>query len=81
MRLREAGEALRCARQAARYAETDSLAFDLAGRAHAALGELREAREAFRKARLLNPKDAVARDHWLLAVYAAGSKRMAYARA
>jgi len=81
LRLREAGEALRCARQAARYAETDSLAFDLAGRAHVALGERRAAREAFRKARLLNPKDATTRDHWLLAIYAAGSKRMAFTRA
>lgn len=74
----DAREALRCARQATRCAGTGSLALDLAGRAHAALGERASARDAFEKAARLNPGDMVARDHWLLATYAAGDTRSAF---
>jgi len=81
LRTGNATEALRCARQAARYAETGSLAFDLAGRAHAALGEYRLTLEAFQKAMRANPQDDKARDHWLLALYAAGDKRVAFRQA
>jgi len=78
LRTDNAEEALRCARQAARYAETGSLALDLAGRAHAALGEYRAALAAFEKATQSNPRDGKARDHYLLALYAAGDKRVAF---
>ena len=74
----EAQEALRCARQATRCAGTGSLALDLAGRAHTALGERPAALDAFHKAVQLNPGDTVARDHWLLALYAAGDSRSAF---
>ncbi|MBN2129866.1 MAG: DUF5107 domain-containing protein [Sedimentisphaerales bacterium] len=72
-----AAEALRCARQAVRCAETRSLALDLAGRACAGLGEYRLALEAFEKAVQSNPRDGQARDHRLLALYVAGNKRVA----
>ena len=78
LRTDNAEEALRCARQAARYAETGSLALDLAGRAHAALGEYRAALAAFEKATQSNPRDGKAREHYLLALYAAGDKRVAF---
>ena len=78
LRLGQEREALRCARQAARYAESGALAFDLAGRAHAALGETLAALKAFDKAERLNPRDAKARDHRLLALHAAGEERFAY---
>ena len=77
----DAAAALRCARQAARYAVTASLAFDLAGRAHAALGQERMALDAFEKAVSLNPNDGKARDHWLLALYAAGETGAAFKEA
>jgi tetratricopeptide (TPR) repeat protein len=53
------------------------LAFDLAGRAHAALQEYPAALEALQKAVRLSPKDDKARDHLLLAMYAVGDKRSA----
>ncbi len=81
LKLNEATQALRCARQAARYAVTASSAFDLAGRAHAALGQRLAAAEAFEKATRLNPNDTKARDHWLLALYANGEKRAAFEEA
>jgi tetratricopeptide (TPR) repeat protein len=71
-------EALRCAREATRCIGTGSLAFDLAGRAHAALGERRTALDAFLKATRLNPADARANDHWLLALYAVGDAASAF---
>jgi len=76
-----ATEALRCARQGARYVESASLALDLAGRAHAAGGEYRLALEAFEKAVQSNSQDGKARDHRLLALYAAGDKRVAFRQA
>jgi len=81
LRLDEATQALRCARQAARYAVTASSAFDLAGRAHAALGQKPAAVEAFEKAVKLNPNDAKARDHWLLALCANGEEHAAFEEA
>ncbi|HQA89867.1 MAG TPA: DUF5107 domain-containing protein [Sedimentisphaerales bacterium] len=81
LKLDDATEALRCARQAARYAVTASSALDLAGRAHAALGQKAAAVEAFEKAVKLNPNDTKARDHWLLALYANGEKRGAFEEA
>lgn len=78
LRLQDESEALRCARQGARCSGTGALAFDLAGRAHSARGETSEALRAFRKAKQLNPNDSKARDHWLLALYAAGNRRLAF---
>jgi tetratricopeptide (TPR) repeat protein len=71
-------EALHCARQAARCTGAGALAFDLAGRAHAALKEYPAAEEAFLKTARLNPRDDKARDHVLLAVYAGGDRRAAF---
>jgi len=81
LRLHEDEEALRCARQGARYSGAGSLAFDLAGRAHAALGETLAALKAFEKAEQLNPRDTKARDHRLLALYAARDERRAFKQA
>ena len=78
LRTGDARETLRCARQATRCAGTGSLALDLAGRAHMALGERPMALDAFEKAVRLDPGDMVARDHWLLALYAAGDTRSAF---
>lgn len=72
LRTHKPDEALRCAREATRCAGTGSLAFDLAGRAHMVLGERRAALNAFQQATRLNSRDALASDHWLLALYAAG---------
>jgi tetratricopeptide (TPR) repeat protein len=81
LKTHNAKEALRCARQAVRCTGTGSLALDLAGRVHAALGERQMALDVFEKAARLNPGDAVARDHWLLALYAAGDSRSAFENA
>lgn len=81
LKLHRADEALRCAREAVRCAGTGSLALDLAGRAHMALGERPAALNAFEKAARLSLADPVARDHWLLALYAAGDSRSAFAYA
>ncbi len=78
LRTNNLAEALRCAREATRCTGTGSLAFDLAGRAHAALGERRAALDAFQKATRLNPKDVLANDHFLLALYAAGDPASAF---
>ena len=78
LKTHDAKEALRCARQATRCTGTGSLALDLAGRAHMALGERRMALDAFAKAVRLNPRDTIARDHWLLAMYAAGDMASAF---
>jgi tetratricopeptide (TPR) repeat protein len=72
LRTHKPDEALRCGREATRCTGTGSLAFDLAGRAHMVLGERRAALNAFQQATRLNPRDALASDHWLLALYAAG---------
>lgn len=81
LRTHAAKDALACARQASLCLETRAQALDLAGRAHAALGEKREAVEAFQKAASMNPKDSVARDHLLVALYAAGNTASAFKQA
>jgi tetratricopeptide (TPR) repeat protein len=77
LRKGDASEALRCARQAARYSESGALAYDLAGRAHMRVGQIREAVDAFANAMERNPGDTKARDHWLLALYASGETETA----
>jgi tetratricopeptide (TPR) repeat protein len=81
LRLGNDAEALRCAYRAIRCLGTDSLGGDLAGRAHMRLGEHSKAIEVFRRAVRLNPKDGKAKDHLLLALYAAGRKKAAYKQA
>ncbi len=78
LRTHKPDEALRCAREATRCTGTGSLAFDLAGRAHMVLGERRAALNAFQEATRLNSRDALANDHWLLALYAAGDTAAAF---
>jgi len=78
LRLGNDAEALRCAYKAIRCLGTDSLGCDLAGRAHMRLGEYSKAIGVFRRAVRLNPKDYKAKDHLLLALYAAGRKKAAY---
>lgn len=74
-------EALQCASKAIRCLGTASLGHDLAGRAHMLLGEYSRAVTAFRQAVRLDAADRKAKDHWLLALYAAGRKKLAFARA
>jgi len=81
LKLRNDAEALRCAYRAIRCLGTDSLGCDLAGRAHMRLGEYSKAINVFRRANRLNPRDYKAKDHILLALYAAGRKKMAYKQA
>ncbi len=81
LRTHDPKEALRCARQASLCSGVRSLAMDLAGRAHAALGEKQAAVKAFQKAANLDPKDGIARDHLLVALYAAGDTATAFKQA
>ncbi|MEN6425480.1 MAG: DUF5107 domain-containing protein [Phycisphaerales bacterium] len=81
LRTHDAKEALGYARQASLCSGVRALALDLAGRAHMALGEREAAVEAFRKAASLNPKDGIARDHLLIALYAAGDTASAFKQA
>jgi tetratricopeptide (TPR) repeat protein len=81
LRLGNDAEALRCAYMAIRCLGTDSLGCDLAGRAHMRLGEYLKAIEVFRRAVRFNPKDGKAKDHLLLALYAAGRKKAVYKQA
>jgi tetratricopeptide (TPR) repeat protein len=78
LRLGNDAEALRCAYRAIRCLGTDSLGCDLAGRVHMRLGEYSDAVEVFQRAIRLNPRDYKAKDHLLLALYAAGRKKAAY---
>jgi tetratricopeptide (TPR) repeat protein len=78
LRTNEFSDALRCARQATRCIGTTSLAMDLAGRAHAAMGQYPAALEAFRRAVSLNANDGKAGDHLLLALYAVGDRTEAF---
>ncbi len=77
LRLRNADEALRCAYQAVRCLGTDSLGYDLAGRAYMRSGDYDKAVSAFEKAVQLNPADSKAENHLCLALYAAGNTRSA----
>lgn len=74
-------EALTCASKAVRCLGTASLGHDLAGRAHMRLGNYPKAVAAFREAVRLNAVDRKAKDHLLMALYAARRKMPAYMRA
>jgi tetratricopeptide (TPR) repeat protein len=81
LKLKNAPEALNCASQAVRCLGTASLGYDLAGRAYMRLRDYAKAVDAFEKAVLMNPNDAKAKDHLLLALYAGGRNSSAYKRA
>ncbi len=81
LRTGDAEDSLRCARKASLCLTTGALAFDLAGRAHAAIGDKQAALEAFGKAMEMNPRDDVAQNHWLLALYAVGDTSSAFREA
>jgi tetratricopeptide (TPR) repeat protein len=81
LKLKDESEALNSAYHAIRCSGTTSLGYDLAGRAYMQLRDYIKAIDAFEKAVLLNPHDARARDHLLLALYAAGKTDSAYKRA
>ena len=81
LRDKRENEALRCAFQAARCFGTTSLGYDLAGRAYMRLKDCSKAAEAFEKAVQLNPRDTLAKNHLLLALYAAGNEGSAYKQA
>jgi len=70
LRLNREEDALHDGFQAARCSGTDSLGYDLAGRAYMRLGEYAEARATFVKAAWSDTKDTRTRDHLLLARYA-----------
>jgi tetratricopeptide (TPR) repeat protein len=78
LRLADNNEALRCAYEAVKYHGTASLGHDLAGRAYMCSGEYLKAVDAFEKAVKLNPRDNKAKNHLLLALYAAGKTKLAY---
>ncbi|HLB72452.1 MAG TPA: DUF5107 domain-containing protein [Sedimentisphaerales bacterium] len=78
LKLANAPEALRCAYRAARCLGTASLGYDLAGRAYMSLQDHPRALDAFRQASSMNPTDAKAANHLLLATYAAGNTKAAY---
>jgi tetratricopeptide (TPR) repeat protein len=71
-------EALRCAYEAVKYNGTASLGHDLAGRAYMQSREYLKAVDAFENAVQLNPRDTKAKNHLLLALYAAGKTKIAY---
>jgi len=81
LRAHDAKDALGCARQASLCSGVRALALDLAGRAHMALGRKEAAVEAFQKAVSLDSKDGVARDHLLVALFAAGNTASAFKQA
>lgn len=71
-------EAKRCGYQAVRKLSTAAPGYDLVGRAEMRLGNAQAALQAFHQAVMLNPEDALAFDHLVMAAYAAGSKDYAY---
>ncbi|MCP4613481.1 MAG: DUF5107 domain-containing protein [Planctomycetes bacterium] len=77
LRLADNKEALRCAYEAVKYHGTASLGYDLAGRAYMQSGEYLKAVDAFETAVRLNPRDTKAKNHLLLALYAAGKTKNA----
>jgi tetratricopeptide (TPR) repeat protein len=81
LKLGNENDALDCAGKAVRCLGTGSLGHDLAGRAYMRLGDYPKALTAFRQAVRLDGTDRKAKDHVLLALYASGRKRLAYARA
>jgi len=78
LRLADNKEALKCAYEAVKFHGTASLGHDLAGRAYMNSGEYLKAVDAFETAVLLNPRDTKAKNHLLLALYAAGKTKLAY---
>jgi tetratricopeptide (TPR) repeat protein len=78
LKLGDNNEALRCAYKAIRCLGTDSLGCDLAGRAFMRKGENLKAVQIFRRAVRLNPDDSKAKDHLILALYAAGRKKQSF---
>jgi tetratricopeptide (TPR) repeat protein len=81
LRLRNEVETLRCAYKAVRCLGTASLGHDLAGRAYMRSADYSKAVNAFEKAAHLNPTDGKAKNHLLLALYAAGKRKTAYKHA
>jgi tetratricopeptide (TPR) repeat protein len=81
LRLGNNNEALRCAYKAMRCLGTDSLGCDLAGRTFMRQGEHSKAVQIFRRAVRLNPDDCKAKDHLILALYAAGRKKQSFKQA
>ena len=81
LRLGNKNEAIECAYKAIRCMGTASLGHDLAGRAYMQLGDYLQAVEAFERAVQLNPNDTKAKNHLLLALYAAGNTKLAYRNA
>jgi len=75
LRLGDKNEAIRCAYKAVRCPGSASLGYDLAGRAYMCSGDYLKAVEAFEKAVQLNPNDTRAKNHLLLALYAAGDTK------
>lgn len=69
-------QALKCAFQAVRCSGTDSLGYDLAGRAYMCSEDYSKAVEVFERAVKLNPADTKAKNHLLLALYAAGKTKL-----
>jgi len=69
LRRNEAQEALHCGFQAARCPGTDSIGYDLAGRAYMRLGEHAKAVDTFREAVWSSAPDTSARQHMILAYY------------
>jgi len=74
-------ETLRCAYQAARCFGTNSIGYDLAGRAYMQLAQYQKAADAFAQALRANPNDTRAQDCFLLAQYALGNTEQAWAGA
>ncbi len=77
LKLKDTKEALECAYKAVRCLGTASLGYDLAGRAYMLSGDRVEAVAAFKKAVELDPTDFKARNHLMLALYAAGKTKAA----
>jgi tetratricopeptide (TPR) repeat protein len=77
LKLKNPKDVLRCAYKAVRCLGTASLGYDLAGRAYVLSADHVKAVAAFKKAVELNPTDARARNHLLLALYAAGKTKPA----
>ena len=70
--------ALRCGYRASRCAGANGLGLDLAGRAAMRLGKTDQALALLTQATQVAPKDLVAQDHRLLALYAAGQHDRAW---
>ena len=74
LQTRDFAEALRAAAKTSRCLGTESLGYDLAGRAHINAGEPTKAVEAFGKAVRRGPNDDRAKDHLMMALYALGDR-------